>query len=140
MFSRTKRNKNLVIMTEQKKLQLIIEEVCKYYKQPRQMVCGHDRHREYATPRHVYCYFARELTGCSLKEIGGALRTGYDHASVLSAIRLIKGLVSIGVLSYEIQAVRAAVNNRILDEMNLERHAFVTAMGSLTWSREEVAV
>jgi chromosomal replication initiation ATPase DnaA len=50
--------------------------------------------REVTTARQIYCFVAREVTGCSLCEIGEAINR--DHSTVLYSVVTIRGYVDIG--------------------------------------------
>jgi chromosomal replication initiation ATPase DnaA len=57
-------------------------------------VKGKRGRREVTTVRQIYCFVARELTGCSLYEIGKAVNR--DHATVLYSINTVCGYIYIG--------------------------------------------
>lgn len=67
----------------------IIEAVAEHYSLPTKALLSQNRSRDIAQARHVALYLSKELTNCSLNEIGFKMgkRT---HATVLHSIALIK--------------------------------------------------
>jgi chromosomal replication initiation ATPase DnaA len=80
-------------------------------------VKGKRGRREVTTARQIYCFVARELTGCSLYEIGKAVNR--DHATVLYSINTIQGYIDIG--DREIIDIKTDVAQRISNESITEK-------------------
>jgi chromosomal replication initiation ATPase DnaA len=68
--------------------------------------------REVTTARQIYCFIAREMTGCSLYEIGKVVNR--DHATVFYSINTIQGYIDVG--DRKIIDIKAVVAQRISNE------------------------
>lgn len=75
------------------KLELISECVSEYYGVEKEQIRSKSRLREFAVPRHIFCYLARKHTTSTLKQIGGFISR--DHASVIHACEAIEGQMSV---------------------------------------------
>ena len=73
-------------------MELITKVVCTYLKIPRNDLLIKRRFRYLVHARHVIMYLARQKTSYTLKEIGNTLG-GYDHTSVLNAVKSINNLL-----------------------------------------------
>ena len=69
----------------------IIDLCARYFEINVQDMLSKCRKREYAAPRQIAAYFIKQHTDLSLSTIGKLLG-GLDHSSVISSIRVIKGL------------------------------------------------
>ncbi len=58
-----------------------------------QELCGTTRFKTYVIPRQLFCFFSRQMTSCSLNEIGYFIKK--DHATVIHSINKIKDCVNI---------------------------------------------
>jgi len=87
----------------------ILTSVADYYAVPEKAITAQNRSKEVTKARHVAAYLCKELTECSLSEIGYKLgkRT---HATVLHSISLIKEQMEFDpVLRQQISQIEAAV-------------------------------
>ncbi len=77
--------KNIVSPNNQIEItpQLIIGIVSNHYNIASDKIIGNKRTKDIAFARHVVMYLCRELTDCSLKEIGNVLN-GRDHSTILN--------------------------------------------------------
>jgi hypothetical protein len=77
------------------KVSHVIDATCLVYDVRRDELVGPCRKRQYAWPRQVAMYLARELTSASYPALG-RMYGGRDHSTVLFAHRKIKRLLSDG--------------------------------------------
>ena len=68
--------------------------VCAVYNLTDAELIGLSREQKYAHARHVFVGLARDMTDCSLPEIGGALG-GRDHTTILNSERRFEHLCSV---------------------------------------------
>ena len=67
----------------------VISKVTKHYSLPEKALSAQNRSREVSQARHIAIYLCKQLTNCSLNEIGQ--RMGHrSHATVLHSVSLIK--------------------------------------------------
>lgn len=66
---------------ENKKLNTLLETVCKYYCVDKQLVVGRCRKRLLVDARQLYCYLARKHTFASWSSIGSSINR--DHSSAI---------------------------------------------------------
>lgn len=71
---------------------VIIEEVCKFYNIEPDILRGQGRSKDISLARQIAMYQIRRMTNLSLKEIGQEFN-GRDHSTVLNALNRIEGLV-----------------------------------------------
>jgi len=88
----------------------IINAVSKQFNLPEKLIVSQNRSREVAYARHVALYLSKQMTDCSLTEIGFKMgkRT---HATVLHSIALINEQLEFDpVLRQQIAQLKAAIN------------------------------
>lgn len=84
----------------------IVAYVADYFDLSVEDILSHRRPKKVATPRHIAMYLARELTLCSLPEIGRRIG-GRDHTTALYGIRRAERLKeSDRQIAADIQAIR----------------------------------
>lgn len=96
---------------ETRKLDLgtIEEAVCKYYSVTVEDLRSSRRSRSIVLPRQVSMYLGRQLTGCSLGEIGKHFG-GRDHTTVMHSIDKIRGMIlKDAVLQRDLETVEASL-------------------------------
>ncbi len=96
---------------ETRKLDLgaIEEAVCKYYSVTVEQLHSSRRSRSIVLPRQISMYLGRQLTGCSLGEIGQHFG-GRDHTTVMHSIDKIRGMMTKdAILQRDIEAVEASL-------------------------------
>lgn len=90
----------------------ILREVASFYNLTVDAITSHDRRRRIARPRQIAFYLANKFTANSLPEIGRRGGGGFDHTTVLHAIRRIDKLSQTDAgLASEITQLRARLHN-----------------------------
>lgn len=73
-------------------IEIILVEVCRYYKLEPSICLSKTNKREIVQPRQIAMYFAKKMTNLSLSVIGAKI--GWkDHATVLHACKTIGNLI-----------------------------------------------
>ena len=87
--------------------------VCGVFDLTEADLISHSREQKYAHARHIFVGLARDMTDCSLPEIGAALG-GRDHTTILNSQRRFEHLCSVNE-----QFVRRAYDARTIAARSL---------------------
>lgn len=91
---------------------VIIEETARFYSVSAEDIKGQRRSKNIAIARHVSIYLIRNLTNLSLNDIG-ALFEDRNHATVLSSVRKIEGMLETdNDMSKTIRDITSNINSR----------------------------
>ena len=92
---------------------LIISEVSRYFSIEEHILRGTLRNKGTAEARQIAMYLIRNLTPCSLPEIGKEF--GRDHATVIHSIRKVESLAADpkGSMSSTLRDITANINNQL---------------------------
>ena len=94
------------------RIEVIQDEVCRYYGVTRDELVGDKRTRRIVGPRQVAMYLSRELTDSSLPSIGREFG-GRDHTTVMYAVQKIgKQMAGEGEVLTAVQALTARLTGR----------------------------
>ena len=87
----------------------VIQKVANFYNVPEKAITAANRSREISTARHVAVYLCKEMTNCSLSEIG--FRMGKrTHATILHSINHVRQQLEYDpVLRQHIAQIQSAV-------------------------------
>jgi chromosomal replication initiator protein len=87
----------------------VVFAVCCHFRKSRIDLLSKRRTRTIVRPRQIAMYLAKEVTGCSLPELGRRMG-GRDHTTVLHAIRTIASLIEAGdPITADVKAIRKAL-------------------------------
>ena len=92
---------------------LIISEVSRYFSIEEHILRGSLRNKGTAEARQIAMYLIRNLTQCSLPDIGKEF--GRDHATVIHSIRKVEALAADpkGSMAGTLRDITANINNRL---------------------------
>lgn len=92
---------------------LIISEVSRYFSIEEHILRGQLRNKGTAEARQIAMYLIRNLTQCSLPDIGKEF--GRDHATVIHSIRKVESLISApnSEMKKTLQEITSNINNKL---------------------------
>lgn len=102
------------------KLNQLKAAVCGVFDLTETELIGQSREKKYTHARHVFVGLARQMTDCSLPEIGGALG-GRDHTTIFNSERRFSHLCDNEHFLRRVDQVRAIVFRMAHDSETVER-------------------
>ena len=98
-------------MTDNQKMQIIINEVCNHFQVTDKQLKTESHKRKFAEPRFTIFYFARRHTKLGYRAIGKYY--GKDHASVIHGENLIKSMIKYNGFGEKSTVIAENINKQL---------------------------